>query len=454
MIRSSMHRLSRVNIDKHKRLQSLLAEYRCVGTLMVAAMWDGLFSSENTTGNGAGFHPAQGLLDCPKYVDYRKFNIATELSGRMLRALSTHVCATISAATEKRRKLEWKIAQPPSEKYPAMSARKRGKMLRATRPVKPCFRNAPLRLDTLCSDIRDIRSGGFVQLKSLGKRWGKIRLPFSTNRVSQKWSAEGRRLSGIEITERAVRLSYEIQRKAKRGEGDAIGVDQGMLTVASMSDGSATPATCPHGHSLSSVIDRLSRRRRGSKGFARAQKHRDNLIRWSINRTNLRHAPEVRLEKIWNIGYRSGRSRKLSHWTNTIIRDKIAALCEEAEVPFTLQSCTYRSQRCSGCGWVRKANRQGKLYVCNLCGLQRDADYNASCNHAADLPSVSWTLRSRKLNRKGFFWKPSGFTFQDGSPVESTCGSEELSVPRASNDTPNHMDSVNISSQAKKNIRL
>lgn len=454
MIRSSTHQLSHANPGKLRVLQSLLAEYRRVGTLMISQMWNGLFSGKNVIGKGAGFFPAKDLLDCPKFVDYRKFNIKTELSARMLRSLSTHVCAVLSAATEKRRKLNWKLSQPASEKYPAMSEKRRGKMLRATRPLKPCFQKAPMRLDTLCSDVKDGEKRGFLQLKTLGKKWGKIRLPFCYNRVSSKWGEIGKRLSGIEVTNRTVRFSYEIVRKAKRKEGDPIGVDQGLLTVASMSDGSTTPAKCPHGHSLSSVLDRLSRRKKGSKNFRKAQDHRDNFIRWSINHTNLRNAPEVRLEKIWNIGYRSTKSRKLSHWTNTTIRDKIAAVCEEAEVPLILQDCTYRSQRCSECGWVRKSNRQGKLYVCNLCGLHRDADYNASCNHACDLPNVSWNLRSRKLNRKGFFWKSDGFTFQDGSLIESVCDSEELSVPRANSDISGQTDLINISSQAKKYIRL
>lgn len=402
---------------------------------MIHQMWAGLFSGENTVGKGVGFHPALDLLDCPKYVDYRKFGVETELSGRMLRALSTHVCAVLSASTEKRRKLLWKQAQKESGKYWKFSGKGLGKALRKTRPVKPCFNNADMRLDSLCSDVRE----GFIQLKSLGKTYGRIRIPFGKNRVAEKWKTHGKLLSGVEVSEHTVRFNYEIPRTAKNRGGETIGIDQGLLTVATLSNGNTTPAQCPHGHSLSSILDKMSRKMRGTKNFQRAQEHRKNFINWSVNALNLRDAGEVRLEKIWNIGYGKGRSRKLSHWTNTLIRDKIAAVCEMEEVPLVLQNCTYRSQRCSRCGMVRKSNRRGKEYSCAGCGYTADADYNASCNHAADLPSVSYILRKKNLNRKGFLWKPSGFYTLDGLPLVDS-SSEELSVPRADNNTPRHTD--------------
>lgn len=404
---------------------------------MVSRMWGGLFTGANVKGKGAGFWPAKDLVDCPQFVDYRKFGIETPLSGRAMRTLSTQVCGLLSAATEKRRRALWRIAQPVSEKFAVLSVRARGKILRKTRAARPDFGSAKLRLDSLCSDIKADETGGFVQLKSLGKSFDKIRLPFGENRVSQKWLKAGKRLAGIEVWERGVKFSYEIQRSAKRGAGLPVGVDQGLLSVATMSDGTTTPSCCPHGHSLKSVIERLSRRKKGSRGFGRSQRHRTNLVNWSINMTNLRAAPEVRLEKIWNIGFGHRKSRKLSHWTNTVIRDKIAALCEEAEVPLVLQNCTYRSQRCAGCGWVQKASRKGKLFVCKHCGRTGDADYNASCNHAANLPSVHWTLRKRELNRKGFFWKEGGFFDRDGAPLAwgTDNANAELTVPRARNYT-------------------
>lgn len=131
------------------------------------------------------------------------------------------------------------------------------------------------------------------------------------------------------------------------------------------------------------------------------------------------------MEKIWNIGYKQRTSRKLSHWTNTLIRDKILRKCEELEVPIIEQDSTYRSQRCFNCGIVRKSNRKCKLYKCKHCHYEADADYNASLNHSIDLPVIDWKIRNQGFNLgKGFYWKPSGlFTF-DGV---------ELRVPLSKN---------------------
>jgi hypothetical protein len=57
---------------------------------------------------------------------------------------------------------------------------------------------------------------------------------------------------------------------------------------------------------------------------------------------------------------------------------------------------------------VRKSNRKGKIYICG-CGYSDDADYNASCNHEQNLPIIPVKLRKLNLNRKGFYWKESGF---------------------------------------------
>ena len=123
---------------------------------------------------------------------------------------------------------------------------------------------------------------------------------------------------------------------------------------------------------------------------------------------------QINLEKIWNIGYKSNTSRKLSHWTNTNIVKKIESRCELEGVLLKLQSSTYRSQRCSACGTVLKSNRKGKEYICKHCGNVIDADFNASLNHEIELPEIPYTLRMLKLNRKGFLWLENGLFSLDG----------------------------------------
>jgi putative transposase len=153
----------------------------------------------------------------------------------------------------------------------------------------------------------------------------------------------------------------------------------------------------------------LSRKKKGSKAFKKTQDHRENFINWSINNLNLNDIKQINLENIINIGYKQGRSRFLSHFTNTLIRDKLLDYCNNAGVSVVLQSSTYRSQRCSCCGMVRKSNRKSKMYICKNCGMVMDADLNAAKNHEAVLPNIPFDLRKLSLNRKGFFWKSDGF---------------------------------------------
>ena len=148
---------------------------------------------------------------------------------------------------------------------------------------------------------------------------------------------------------------------------------------------------------------------KGSRSFGSTQEHRKNFINWSINQLNFNNIKELRLEEIVNIGYNKKRkSRFLSHWCNTLIRDKITKRCEEEEVLLNLQSSPYRSQRCSTCGLVRRSNRKGKTYTCSNCGLIIDADYNASLNHQQDLCFLSTGFRRLNYNIQGFYWKGEG----------------------------------------------
>ncbi len=194
-----------------------------------------------------------------------------------------------------------------------------------------------------------------------------------------------------------------------------VGADQGKLTCLSMSDGQVT-CKCEHKHDLTSIIKELERKKYGSKGFKRKQEHRKNYINWSINQISLRGVKQVNLEKIFNIKYKRSTSKELSHWTNVIIDQKVKRYCEEHKVYVNLQDSCYRSQRCSQCGLVRKLNRKGKVYSCS-CGYMEDADYNASRNHAVDLPDIPFDIRQKKVNRAGFFWLETGLFTLDGKAI-------------------------------------
>ena len=94
-------------------------------------------------------------------------------------------------------------------------------------------------------------------------------------------------------------------------------------------------------------------------------------------------------------------------WTNADIVDKLKRYAEERKVCVSMCDSTYKSQRCSKCGNVRKSNRKGEIYSCKNCGNTMNADLNVAKNNAVSLPLLSFGLSSQKLNLKsGFFWNP------------------------------------------------
>lgn len=407
-IRSLKHTTKFANKNKLANLRAFLSEYQRVGTELIKNIWE----------NGYGdFDVKNDKLDFPKYINYASFNIESSLSGRALSSLATQVAGIISSSTEKRRRLLWGRDKRKSEGLSIVKIEK--KLAKndyiCVMPRMPFCAN----LNSLCSDLKTGKEFDFfVQLKSLGKVFGKIRIPLKLTKRDFFWENEGGgRLSGILVSNKCITLCYSITKGKKTGK-TVVGADQGLKTVLTLSDGKTTPEKDDHGHSLDSICSKISKKRKGSKAFEKATQHRKNFTNWSINQLNLSEIDEIRMEDVVNINFGRRASRKMQAWTNTEIRDKLSRVAEENEVRFILQESAFRSQRCSCCGNVRKSNRKGKVYSCKRCGNTMDADLNAAKNHEIDLPDVSYSLRKSGLNKKdGFLWTPNGFFNLDGSEL-------------------------------------
>lgn len=391
MIASTRHSYKLLNTEKKQNLLSFIEEYSRVANIIVKEIWRALPED----------------LSLPLFQDYKKFNIETFLSARVLQCAANQATGIVKSCIEKQRRLMWVQKNKNSEiKDVKFSAPKEGF-------ISP-------ELNANCANIKLNNCkhfAGFVKLSSLGI--SKVFIPIDKTSQFSKWNNLGAKLSTfIKLFKYGFQLSWKLDRMPKPQGDKIVGVDQGYNTVVTFSDGQTTPNSDGHGHSLKSIIDKLSRKKKGSKSFARAQTHRKNFINWSINQLNFSNIKEVRLEKVINIRKNVRSSRKMSHWSNPEIRDKIIRQCELLEVPVVEQSCSFRSQRCSSCGSVRKANRNGKYYKCKHCGFVCDADKNAANNHKADLPDIPINLRGHKLNLgNGFFWKPEGLFNYDGSEL-------------------------------------
>jgi transposase len=334
-------------------------------------------------------------------VESKLINFSSRLSARAKKCCLTQVLGIIGASVEKQRKRVYQYNKTPNAQLL--------KKIEQNIPKKPDITQLNPELNSICCDFEKSNGefNGFVQLKSIGKEYGKIRLPIKFHRNNKKYWDWNLKNSFL-INDNWINFRWE-NKVEKKQNGIVVGCDQGKKDVVTFSNGMTPPKTNNHGKSLDSIMLSLSKCKKGSKRFQRKQKERKNFINWSINQLNLTDVKEVRLEKVWNIGYKNKTSRLMSHWTNTLIRDKLKSKCELLGVQVKEQSCTYRSQRCSSCGMVRKSQRKAKLYKCKECGFELDSDLNAALNHEVDLPDIPWEMRREQRNRKGFYWLESGF---------------------------------------------
>jgi transposase len=260
---------------------------------------------------------------------------------------------------------------------------------------------------------------GFLKLYCLRKPFGHIYIPIKYTKHTNKLINKGyqRKTSWI-IGKDSVSSLWGYDPLPTTGT-IIVGADQGAKTCLTLSNGQAT-TTNKHGYDLASIMKKLSRRKKGSKGFKRAQEERTNYINWAINQLDINNIKELRLEKLYDVRRGCNSGRFLGHWTYTAINKKIINRCQEEGVPIKEQSPTYRSQRCSKCGWTHKSNRKKKEFKCICCGYSLDADLNGACNHVVDLFPLPIGMWRSQLNRKGFFWNETGLFDSIG---------QELTVP-------------------------
>lgn len=414
MIRSTQHNLTYCNTNKVKSISDFIDEYRRVCDIILSDIWKNGYV-EHFNGKTTTFDLCKYMYDLPAYIDYNRFDINTDLSARALSSLTTQLVGIIKAVTKKQQKRVYvfdKLCGTGTYNENLWNKIADAKI------TKPNVNMINPELSSKCIDIQlhtDNHFMGFIRLKSIGKRYGHIKIPIKSHRHSKKYESWNLKNSFL-ISKEFINLRWESDDVKKKEHGDVVGADQGKKTILSLSNSTTTPNTCIHGHSLESVIDKLCRKKRGSKAFKKAQEHRKNLINWSLNQLDFSYIKEFRLEEIINITYGRNVSLGMKYWTNTLIRDKVEDICIRNGVHFKLQSSTYRSQRCSECGFVYKSARKGKDYICANCDLCIDADINAAKNHQINLPDIPKWLVGLNHNRKGFFWKSDGFF--DSSGVE------------------------------------
>lgn len=335
-------------------------------------------------------------------------SIETWLSARMKQCIAKQASGVVRGTRQKQKRREYMI-KLLNERGQYKSARKLQKVYDKAKVSKPEIKSFNLELDSRFVKINtenDTIFDGWVEITSIGNK-KKIILPFKKTDTFNTWNKRGEIKTGVRLSEKYISFGFEISDIEQKNTGCTIGVDIGAKNAISCSNGfSSVPNK--HGHDLTTISKRMSKKKKGSKGFKREQEHRKNYINWSIKQLNLSGVKQLNIENIKYLRVGKKSSRNLSHWTYAAIFDRLEMKCEEQGVLVNRVTPTYTSQRCSKCGWTRKRNRKGKMFRCDKCGFTFDSDLNAATNISLPLRGISKKQRLKRLNLDGFYWLLDG----------------------------------------------
>lgn len=356
MIRSSKLILKFANSGKKEELEFFLSEYRSVVRRFVDMLWN------------------EKRVPCllPKIFTSK---INTWLTARMVQCAGKQASSIVRGT---RKKYEQRL-------FMLKKLKKDGKdvalLKKCTTSIsKPKLGNIPAELDERFIKISEGKNTMFdmwLMVGCIGDRI-KLVLPLKKHSHFNKIATQGKMLKGLRIRERDVTFMFEVEKK-KKTEGKILGLDVGVSSCVATSDGVLTQKD-NHGHSLSSIMQTLSKRKKGSKGFKKATLHRKNFINWSVNQLNLSNVKELRCEVIKNLRRGQKTSRFLSHWAYRDIFSKLERFCEEQGVLVRKVNPAYTSQTCPKCKSLGKRRRE--KFEC-VCGYTNHADLNAALNLAS-----------------------------------------------------------------------
>lgn len=179
-----------------------------------------------------------------------------------------------------------------------------------------------------------------------------------------------------------VNISYEtVETKHLRGVGK-IGIDLGLKTTATCSDGS-----CLEVNNLKKYDTRIARlqRARNFKLAKTLHKKKDNIKKDKFNKFALNLVKTNSLVAIGNVkGFTTGKlskSRYLNSWT--LLKNKIEFKCREYGVDYLVVSEHLTTQTCNVCGSIegpKGIKELGvRLWTCS-CGAKLNRDINAAVN--------------------------------------------------------------------------
>jgi putative transposase len=196
---------------------------------------------------------------------------------------------------------------------------------------------------------------------------------------------------------------------------DAIGVDFGMVRIATDSDGETFTGERVENKRQAYVKRRSEVQKVGSRAARRKLKKMSGKQRRYQSNENHRISKElvvkakgtncaIAIENLKGIATRttvrkSQRARH-SNWAFSQLREFIEYKAQHAGVAVIAVDAAYTSQTCSECGHYEKANRKSQSeFECKVCGHTQNADWNAARNIRLRALSIMPKISERQAAR-------------------------------------------------------
>jgi transposase len=398
-IRSTKLSLKFVNKGKAERLYKFIDEYRNVVAFFVDVFWRGVPQLDTCN------IPTKPIK---KYTDMAQ----TWLSARAVQAAVKQSSGIVRGVIRKQKSRSFVIREL-ERKGEFKEAVKLQAIFDKATVSKPKIKDIQPQLDYRFGSLEKGKNSFefWLTIGSLGEKI-KIAVPTIGTKHFNKLAEKGKMVKGFRVSPKYVFLAFELPEVEKITNGETIGIDIGAKTALSSFKKGAS-VTNNQGADLNSIMLKLKRRKKGSRGFQRTVAERDNYINWAVNHFDFSGVKTLRIENIKNLRRGKRSSRFLSHWCYKSIFDKLIDTCSQLGVLVEKVSSAGTSQGCPICGWVQKSNRRGKLFHCKSCGFSADSDMVGSANIELGKPAIPKEFFSSNRNITGFFWHPELSMSQD-----------------------------------------
>jgi putative transposase len=244
-------------------------------------------------------------------------------------------------------------------------------------------------LDSKFVVIEEAKSKEFdywLKLSTL-KKGRRTALPITSTAVLNKWLsvplAKLKKGCGLGIDPDGVPfvlLYVEIPKLPVRQNGKQVGCDAGQNKLVTLSDRRM------YGLEMIKLLNKIDRRKKGSKGKQRALRERDNYLGYILNQLPYEELSLLVAEDLKGIkhGKNPKRSRKFRRksaaWTVARLLERMEHKCNENRVLFATVPAFYTSQTCPECGHVAEDNRKDQTFKCVECDYLDDADVVGALN--------------------------------------------------------------------------